>query len=81
MALYIALSPSEGGGEKSRVKACRGGQSRRRRGAEGGPAGCGAAAAGGGGRGLTGMPYRVRYMVLMATLAPHRQHSFMSEAI
>lgn len=28
-----------------------------------------------------GMPYRVRYMVLMATLAPHRQNSFMSEAI
>lgn len=51
MALYIALSPSEGGGEKSRVKARRGGQSRRRRGAEGGPAGCGAAA---GRRGRTG---------------------------
>lgn len=30
---------------------------------------------------LTGMPKRVRYKVLMATLAPHRQHSFMSEAI
>lgn len=27
------------------------------------------------------MPYRVRYMVLMATLDPQRQHSFMSEAI
>lgn len=35
----------------------------------------------GDGGSLTGMPYRVRYRVLMATDAPHRQHSSMSEAI
>lgn len=29
---------------------------------------------------LTGMLYRVRYRVLMATLVPQRQHSFMSPA-
>lgn len=32
------------------------------------------------GSALTGMLYLVRYRVLMATLVPHRQHSFMSPA-